>query len=218
MSDRCMCFNLMPARPPELWNKPVLETEHFIVLPSLGALVPGWVLVIPKQHYLCIGALPQSLFPEFQRVKKETVNLIASQFGEPCLFEHGPSSAGLKVGCSVDHAHLHVVPFSGDLAELAASFMPDGARWRPADVQACINAFSAGENYLYFEQPLGAGFISVHPAFGSQVFRKAIALQLGKPHEFDWREYPNHSAIQATVQTLASRSHMEMQVGVNNGL
>ena len=218
MSDCCMCFNLMPARPPELWNKPVLETEHFVVLPSLGALVPGWVLVIPKQHYLCIGALPQSLFPEFRRVKEETVELIASQFGEPCLFEHGPSSAGLKVGCSVDHAHLHVVPFSDDLARLTAPFMPDGAGWRPADVQACVNAFSDGENYLYFEQPLGDGFISVHPAFESQVFRKAIALQLGKPQEFDWRQYPNHPAIRATVQALAPRNHVEMQIGVNNGL
>jgi diadenosine tetraphosphate (Ap4A) HIT family hydrolase len=213
-----MCFNLMPARPSEVWNKPVLESEHFLVLPSLGSLVLGWVLVIPKQHSLCIGALPQSLFPEFQRVKEQTVKLIASQFGVPCLFEHGPSSAGLKVGCSVDHAHLHVVPFSGDLTRLTASFMPDGAGWRPADVQACINAFSVGENYLYFEQPLGTGFISVHPAFGSQVFRKAIALHLGKPHEFDWREYPNHSAIQATVQALAPRNHMEMQIGANNGL
>lgn len=218
MSDCCMCFNIMAARPPELWNKPVLETEHFIVLPSLGSLVPGWVLVIPKEHYLCIGALPQGLVPEFQWVKGKTAELIATQFGEPCIFEHGPSSAGLKVGCSVDHAHLHVVPFSGDLARLVTSFMPDGAGWRPADVQACVNAYRAGENYLYFEQPLGSGFISIHPAFGSQVFRRAIALQLGKPHEFDWRQYPNHSTIQATVEALAPGNHMEMQTGVGNGL
>jgi diadenosine tetraphosphate (Ap4A) HIT family hydrolase len=125
-----MCVNLISAHPSEVWNKPLLESDHFVVLPSLGSLVPGWVLVIPKQHYLCIGALPQSLFPEFQRVKKEIVKLIASQFGDPCLFEHGPSSPGLKVGCSVDHAHLHVVPFSGDLARLTASFMPDGAGWQ----------------------------------------------------------------------------------------
>jgi diadenosine tetraphosphate (Ap4A) HIT family hydrolase len=188
------------------------------VLPSLWSLVPGWVLVIPKHHYLCIGALPQNLLPEFQRIKEETARLIASSFGEPCIFEHGPSSAGLKVGCSVDHAHLHIVPFSGDLASHAAPFMPEEAAWRNADVQACINAFSNREHYLYFEQPFGTGFISVHPAFGSQVFRKAIALQLGKPHEFDWRQYPNHSAIQATVQGLAPRNQIEVQIGATNGL
>jgi len=218
MSDCCMCRNLISAHPSEVWNRPVLESEHFVVLPSLGSLVPGWVLVIPKQHYLCVGALPQSLFPEFQSVKEETVELITSQFGKSCIFEHGPSSAGSKVGCSVDHAHLHVVPFSADLARLTASFMPDGASWQPADVQTCIKAFDAGQNYLYFEQPAGTGFISVHPAFGSQIFRKAIALQLGKPHEFDWRQYPNHSAIQTTVQALAPRNYGEVQIGVSNGL
>lgn len=213
-----MCSNLISALPSQIWNKPVLESQHFVVLPSLGSLVPGWVLVIPKQHYLCIGALPQQLLSEFQRVKEETVELIVSQFGQACVFEHGPSSAGLKVGCSVDHAHLHVVPFSGDLARLAVSFMPDDAAWGPADVQTCIEAFNAGQNYLYFEQPVGAGFISVHPAFGSQIFRKAIALQLSKPLEFDWRQYPNHSAIQATVQALAPRNYVEIQIGVSNGL
>src|SRR5438874_12706706 len=98
MSDCCICASLISAHSSEVWNKAILESDHFVVLPSLGSLVPGWVLVTPKHHYLCIGALPQNLLPEFQRVKEETVGLIASQFGEPCIFEHGPSSAGLKVG------------------------------------------------------------------------------------------------------------------------
>jgi hypothetical protein len=46
MSECCMCFNLVSARPREVWNTPVLESEHFVVLPSLGSMVPGWVLVV----------------------------------------------------------------------------------------------------------------------------------------------------------------------------
>lgn len=203
MRECCMCFNLISAHPAELWNKPILESEHFVVLPSLGSLVPGWVLVVPREHYLCIGALPQSIFGEFQKLKYETVKSITSRFGETCVFEHGPSSTGSKVGCGVDHAHLHVVPFSGDLAWLAAPFMPDGAGWLSGDVQSCTRAFNLGQSYLYFEQPVGTGFISVHPFFGSQIFRKTIALQLGRPDEFDWRQHPNHPVIHATVQALA---------------
>ncbi len=198
-----MCSNLISVHPSELWNQPILESEHFVALPSLGSLVPGWLLVVPREHYLCVGALPQSIFGEFQKVKDETVRLITSQFGETCVFEHGPSSAGSKVGCSVDHAHLHVVPFSGNLARLVAPLMPNGAAWLAGDAQSCVRAFNLGQDYLYFEQPVGSGFISVHPSFGSQIFRKAIARQLGKPHEFDWHRYPNHPAIHATVHTLA---------------
>ena len=39
------------------YNVRLYETENFAVIPSLGSIVEGWLLIIPKKHYLSYGYL-----------------------------------------------------------------------------------------------------------------------------------------------------------------
>src|SRR5689334_5777564 len=39
------------------WDRPLLSTDNFYVVPSLGSLVEGWLLVIPKDHVISAAAL-----------------------------------------------------------------------------------------------------------------------------------------------------------------
>jgi diadenosine tetraphosphate (Ap4A) HIT family hydrolase len=201
--DGCaFCSHLVRDNSTEDWNRPLLESPNFVVLPSLGALVEGWLLIVPKKHFISLGALPDSLMDEFSALKCEVVQLTEEIYGSIALFEHGPSAAKHKVGCGVDHAHLHIVPVVEDLALAVASFLPEGARWQDANLDSCRTAFEQGSDYLYLEQAPGFGRIVVHDQLGSQLFRRAIAASSGIRDDYNWREHPQFANVRETIETV----------------
>lgn len=193
------CDTLTMTVPTEKWNTALLESPNFVVLPSLGALVEGWLLVVPKQHALCVGALSAFVLDELNEIKDAISLALERVYGPICAFEHGPSKPNTAVGCSVDHAHLHLVPSSFDLGSAAEEYLPAGAQWTPARLQDCRTAHHSLSNYLYFEQPIGVGYITTHPKLGSQVFRRAFAKAGGRPDQFNWREYDHLPQVLATI-------------------
>jgi diadenosine tetraphosphate (Ap4A) HIT family hydrolase len=202
MSPCCLCSKLVSADSSQFWDRPLLETPNFVVIPSLGSLVEGWLLVIPKQHFICIGALPTDLELELKKLKGVVAAMLAKQYGEVCAFEHGPNEANRKVGCGVDHAHLHLVPLKFDLRNAAEPFMPFATRWQSGSQDSCRTAFKAGQEYLYIEQPLGCVSVATHTEFGSQILRKAIAAHIGALEQFSWRDYPQVEVISRTIRAL----------------
>lgn len=186
------------------WNVPILETENFVILPSLGSLVEGWLLIIPKQHFICVGAMPEHLIREIDELKAGVAHRLEEKYGAFVAFEHGPERPHCDVGCGVDHAHLHLVPFAGDLSKSVEPFMPDDSSWTEATLFDCVVAHEKGDDYLYYEQPLNVGRISRCEGFSSQIFRKAIASSVGLLAEFNWRQFPQHSRVTDTIESLVT--------------
>jgi ATP adenylyltransferase len=187
----------------ETWNTPLMESRNFRVLPSLGALVEGWVLLVPKTHFLSMGTLPTSLVPEMENFKGAVARRLRRIYGAVSVFEHGPGDDQRKVGCGVDHAHLHMVPIDFDLLTAVTPFLPSDSRLEDASFADCQLAAHAGDDYLYLEQPLGKGQIVRHQGLGSQLFRRAIAARLGAPSEFNWRTHPQIENVDATIRAFA---------------
>ncbi len=202
MSGCRLCKELSSTDPKGSWNKPLIDFGSFVVLPSLGALLPGWLLLVPKQHAISLGALQDSATANLNEFKNRLAGALEQRYGSVCAFEHGPSRENCLVGCGVDHAHLHLVPFSFDLCSAVAPYLPPRIAWSQASFAECQAAHQKGLDYLYLEQPIGYGRIVTHPKFGSQVFRRGIAARLGISHKFNWREYPEISTVLATVEEV----------------
>lgn len=202
MASCRLCLDLLSQDPVKVWNKPLFESPNFFVLPSLGALVEGWLLLVPKKHFICMGALPETVAAEMQEMKRVVCSLLQKHYGKVCAFEHGPSRPNCRVGCGVDHAHLHFVPIGFDLASAVGPFLPQSVHWSEAGLRECQTAFTQGEDYLYLEQPIDTGRIAVYKGFGSQLFRRAIATQIGASNQFNWRQYPQFSNVTATVDKI----------------
>lgn len=202
MNECCLCTNI--NSPSATWDIPLFESANFAVIPSLGSLVEGWLMIVPKRHYLAIGALSPYLVSEMDELKYETIDRLTPLYDDVCCFEHGPSSANHRVGCGVDHAHLHVVPMEFDLVKAASLFLPVGTEWERASWESCQRAFESQKDYLYVEQPIGIGRIAVHDNFGSQTFRKAISNQIGLKKEYNWHEYPREEVINQTIKSLTN--------------
>lgn len=196
----CLCATLASDSRHRSWNEPLFESANFVAMPSLGSIVEGWMLIVPRNHFVSMGAFPVELSGEMRVLKSRVTEHLASRYGTLCAFEHGPGRVGRQVGCGVDHAHLHVVPVDFDLVSASTPYLPPDVQWEYGDVGACRAAFEQGHDYLYVEQPLGHGRIAVHEKFGSQIFRKAIAAHTGFPEQFNWRDHPQFENIARTIE------------------
>jgi len=206
MSTCKLCIELESHASVKVWNQPLFESPNFVALPSLGALVEGWLLLVPKRHFLSFGAIPSSMHAEINEFKGFLCSMLGQCFGTVASFEHGPSMASRTVGCGVDHAHLHLVPFQFDLAVEVSPFLLKSVTWKSAGIEGCKDAYSRGEDYLYLEQPIGLGRIATHDEFGSQLFRKAIATRLGMHDQYNWHEYQHLPTVMATIEKVRTWS------------
>jgi len=102
----------------------------------------------------------------------------------------------------VDHAHLHAVPFAGDLRKRAEAFLPTGSAFVSGSLLEAKRAVDRGEDYLFIREPSGNAFVATHHNFESQTFRMAIATSLGMSEQYNWREYPQAQNVDATLGRL----------------
>lgn len=195
------------GRQPQPWDQPIFYSTNFVAIPSLGSLVEGWLLVVPRKYALCVGALEDGLFDELQDFTDHVSGHLQSVYGPVTLFEHGPSHRHSQVGCGVDYAHLHLVPLptSCSLIDGALALAPHLEWTRTLGLRDTRRYYDRGCPYLYLEQPVGTRpVIASSSRIPSQLFRKVIAANLGRPDEYDWKLYPEHEQIAAGLERLGA--------------
>lgn len=207
MTDCTFCAELNKGSDRARWNRPLAMTEHFVVVPSLGSLVEGWVLIVPKDHFLSMGAMRVGLRSEIDTLEQRIKDSLHAQYGKPVIaFEHGPSAAKHGTGCGVDHAHLHLVPTECDVLKYALPLVPGPTTWACSGKDngwaARTEAYNNGQDYLYLKPDGKEPVIASSSDFGSQVFRRAISKYLGRESEFNWRDHPRIDTVLQTIQTL----------------
>lgn len=191
-----------------LWDTPIFESRNFVAIPTVGALVEGWLLVIPRTPILSFSQLSTPLFSELNTFLKDVVPAIQSVYGSVSIFEHGPSCAASAVGCGVDYAHLHLVPVDCDLLAGAKTIAPH-ILWRHAATIKDICQYAKNDcGYWFVQQTYGIDecYIGTCPQekLVSQLFRKVIANHIGCPDDFDWKQHSGEAAIAATVEKFAN--------------
>lgn len=190
-------------------DRAVHETANFIVVPTIGALVPGWVLVVSKEHRISAGALPQQTLLELRETVGRVAGMMRRSHTSVAVFEHGPICDKTSVGCGIDHCHIHVAPLGFDLWSAAGSLsLEHQISWRAvSDISATKLLYEVGKPYLYVEQD-GSSRIGTSRSLPSQFFRRVIASHQGRPHAFDWRTHdvvpPEHLVEADRLRQLMS--------------
>jgi ATP adenylyltransferase len=189
-----------------LWDTPLFESQSFVAVPSVGALVEGWFLVVPRTRVLSFAEIPNSQISELQEFLQEIASVVESAYGPVSLFEHGPSMRGSTIGCGVDYAHLHLVPVSCDLISGARQISPN-IKWTEVNGFEGIRRYAGSHNgYWFVQQPFGSGpcQVGVYTSGDgvSQLFRRVIANHLGQSLQYDWKNESGQSLVAATVNRL----------------
>jgi diadenosine tetraphosphate (Ap4A) HIT family hydrolase len=192
-------------RSSEIWDTEIADSPNFSVVPSLGSLVPGWLLIVPRRPTLNLAALSNDEKAELRVLASQLRSRLANLSGEIFEFEHGGQYHGSAMGCGLDQAHLHVVPLPFDLVRVAKETSIGSVVWMSSE--NCADPWAripAGQEYLLARSAAGSTLIGLLQSPVSQWFRRLIAQQLYCSENWDYRIASGIDNIKATLRAVHS--------------
>jgi diadenosine tetraphosphate (Ap4A) HIT family hydrolase len=192
---RDLIAQLLPDAP--YVRRVVAESDSFAVIPSLGPLADGHLLLCPRHHVRRLADISGASHAEYERLRRQLVRAQTQTYGGAIhVFEHGMACAHGSALCTVDHAHVHFVPLPAELPALAVR----NEIWCAFDGRLeTLAALTAGRAYVLYEPPGGPPLVAVDPGgrFESQHMRRLIADVLGAA-EWNWRTTPDAASTHRT--------------------
>jgi len=185
-------------------NRVLYETENFKVLPGLGHIMEGYLLIVSKDHYISVGELPGKLFKELEELQNKVSQVISKNYGTPVFFEHGPAACGNKGGSCIDHAHIHALPLEQSIFE---DIKKDYNKYyKIKSLEEIKQQFVKDQSYFFLETQSKDRYI--FPLSGiipSQYIRKVIAEKTGQPEIWDWRQHEGLDKLKNTIKKLKDK-------------
>lgn len=88
----------------------IYETANFLVVPGLGPLAPGYLMIMPKEHYLSLAQVPDYLMFEYHEIEQDMEEILWQMYKLPVgFYEHGTGPNGIAGFKSIVHMHIHVM-------------------------------------------------------------------------------------------------------------
>jgi len=190
-----------------IYDEVLLETHGCVVTPTLGSILPNWLLVIPRT--------PAINFAWWQAASgTQACDLVQSILAKHNIcgkrviwFEHGPSEAGSSVGCGVDQAHLHIVvdaPFSFQ------DFVVEAAKtsqltWHNRSARIALQSVNPLASYLVAASMDRAVIAQNVESVGSQFFRRLIATLIQRPDVWNYRTHPHLDNVRETIRAFSTQ-------------
>ena len=210
-ADHDLIAKMLPDYPYR--RRVILENDSFAVIPSLGALTEGHVLLCPKTHVHSFAQLgrqsDKDVSARYLQIKNSLIKILEHHYGAPIfLFEHGMSANGGHTPCSIDHAHLHFIPMTAPikLDGLSADFI----QVKLTSLKSLAEA-SHEQEYLLCEFPDGTSHIAtgLTSSFPSQGLRRLFAESLGNKDRWNWRNSPHPEIADSIWQKLVNTTNRD---------
>lgn len=172
----------------------VWETKHFVAFPTLGCFQIGYLLIMPKQHYLCFGELDSEQLDELEEIIQKIASYVQTRLGAKCIiFEHGTRDLSQLTSTSIMHAHIHIIPFTADIISLLPNYC------ELKKVQGFVDLKNEADNYLYLRDTGGNNYIVKNAGYPSQFFRQVACKALGIQKYWIWQDYPFKENMEITM-------------------
>ena len=214
-------FDIMFGSKYDIEERCVFETDNFVCVPSIGSFVEGYLLVIPKKHYLSALTMPETHIDEFLSITSVLSYFYSNYYHQTFLvFEHGTSNVENVGGMSVVHAHLHFVPCSEQVITLLNEFdfLEFDNLWAVREYYLR----NATAPYLLLKDIDDLYYLAISEKIPSQYFRKKVCDICSIKGTGNWKEYPYIDNIKKTLaaakqfelekQNVTERYYMEPQL------
>jgi diadenosine tetraphosphate (Ap4A) HIT family hydrolase len=183
----------------------ILDWGAFRVVPSLGQLTEGHLLILPSAHICAIADLPNEHFAQLEALRVQVRAALRTVYGSCIFFEHGIRGEG-SGGCGIDHAHMHAVPAAADsVVSLLYSSFAGSPVQEFSDLNECV---SQNSSYLFFESSLQQRHVFPVTRVASQYLRKLVADEIGNTN-WDWRKTGYELELVHTMRRLAPMLSLE---------
>lgn len=185
-----------------IMSRCVLETVHFSCVPSIGSFLKGYLLIIPKEHFLSVLSMPTEYIAELEDIISAIAAFYMHKYSSDFIFfEHGSSDTDNIGGMSVTHAHLHIIPFNEPLINKIKEF--DFINY--ANIFDAQNAYLPDHKnpYLLLRDTTDSVYYCEAGSIPSQFFRNIICDSIGLTGMGNWKQYPFIENIKATLNDAA---------------
>jgi diadenosine tetraphosphate (Ap4A) HIT family hydrolase len=184
----------------ELKSRRLLHSQGFVIVPSLGQIVEGHLLIVPVWHYTAFADIPTHLLAQFSQLYERVRSALSYVYGPVLFFEHGVRGTR-SGGCGIDHAHMHALPFTG--VNEPIEDLKRKHSFKPVRSISEINQqVSANSPYIYYQQTNGLAWTGEVDFIPSQYLRRILAESLGI-NSWDWRESGREQALIDSFERLS---------------
>ena len=174
----------------------IYESNNFFVIPELGALKQGFLMIVPKKHYYSVAQFPKEIMQEYREVCKDIETILLKAFrGKIVTFmEHGSGSSWASSKKSIVHAHTHAV----------VDFFMKFKYKKMVQLKPCtdITMLKNMRYFSYQEGSEGQLYVTTNANvyIQHQYCRQVMALELGyAPDQYNWRCYEFDELTDATL-------------------
>jgi len=186
----------------ELGSRVLFHSDGFTVVPSIGQINEGYLLIVPVSHVMALGDLQVSSLNALVRLTERVGKALAETYGPCIFFEHGTRSEGVG-GCGIYHAHLHAIPLGeivDPIDELRSRF-----DYTKLPSMCDVGKESLGlSTYLFYRDSNAQSYLFRTGPLPSQFMRGLIADLLGGC-EWNWRSFGKEERLLSVVQHLKSQ-------------
>lgn len=164
---------------------PLFEDDNFWIVCDAHPLIRGHILIIPKEHMPCMGALSKQLFSRFTELYKQVKVFINEYYGQLAVFEHG------IIGQTVFHAHIHFLPFDNTID----SIIPEADLLREINsIDQLKTEFEQCGKYLYTEINNRKWLVDSSLGY-PRFFRERFGKTLGAEERANWKTARNNKGL-----------------------
>ena len=186
---------LLPERKYIIW-----EDENVYASPDLFPLVVGHFLVVSKYHYNSFANAPCEVYTSVKKALRFIKSNLLND-ANTATFEHG-AVIEHSGGSSIDHAHIHIMPFNKDLKSAIeeSPYIMENP-FIGSEIGLSIMA-KKQYPYILYQKNSEAALVYHVNKLPSQFLRIIISKELNT--EFDWHKMRiDGTAKQKFIETLA---------------
>lgn len=190
------------ARP--LYDQVLAEIDGCVVTPTLGSIVPNWLLVIPRCHAMNFASWSSRTGAQAHDLIDRLAAELRIDPRRLIWFEHGAAEVGSEIGCGLDHAHIHIIfdaPFLFQDIVLAAS-TKDDLRWQSCAAPDVYRSLAGDKSYLVAGSEDRAILAHNVEQIGSQFFRKIVASLVAQTECWNYKTHPYLDNVQTTLKAF----------------
>lgn len=170
------------------------ETTYFYVIPTVGSLVVGYVLILCKRHIYSMAELNNKEQKEYEDLIEKYRNIFKNIYKKyPIVFEHGsPNIENKTKANSIDHAHTHIVNYQYKNEEKIIknlNFNPIGE----------LTQLTKKQNYILYINPNKVIYMTTNFPSISQLMRLVMAKELKIESKYKWQKETFKENIEQTI-------------------
>ena len=187
-----------------VFDRPLLDHKDWVAAPTLGAIVPDWLIVVPRQPALNFRSWQEQRNSAPEAIIDELCAHLGLTVEEIIWFEHGPSELGSVVGCGTDYAHLHLLLRPGFTFQtfLDQAISMSELAWDRTEAESAYLSLPSEASYLVTGSGDQAAWASDVDAVGSQFFRRVVGSLSRQAERWDYKRYPHADNIGQTIETF----------------